>query len=256
MSRTNTRRMPKVEVKQHRQLIRRRVTLIAGIVMTLTLSISALLLLNQTFRVSTWNIEIAGSAPKSLEQHIDSAMKSLPDYNFWSTRPGVLRTHLLQAVPDLENIDIRRTLTGSLQLYATARTPVGLWQKAESKTFLVDMHGTAYRPLQASETADLPILRVEKTDIREVSELLRFMKSKHPVYFSRISELFTSNNTWKINFDQGQQWLVSRNQDILYSITKIRELLEKPRWRSGHWRVDARAEKRWFFRPTGQEGVI
>lgn len=84
-------------------------------------------------------------------------MNALPDYDFWSTRPGLLRSHLLETVPDLENILIQRTLTGSLHMRAIARTPIGLWQKKDGEIFLVDMHGNVYRQLQSSEMADLPI---------------------------------------------------------------------------------------------------
>jgi len=256
MSRANTRRIAKAEVQQRRQRLRRKITLAAGGVMALTISLSALLLLNQAFRISVWEIEVTGSGPGNLKRQIDTAMKALPDYGFWSTRPSVLRARLLQAVADLEEIHIRRTLTGSLYLHAIARIPVGLWQKEDGEIFLVDIHGVAYRPLQASEMADLPMLRVGERDIREVCELLRFMKSEQPAYFSHISELFANNNSWKINFNRGQQWMISRNRDIPYSISRISDLLEKPRWRSGHWRVDARAETRWFVRPARQEGVI
>jgi hypothetical protein len=228
-----------------------------GTVLVLGLTISALLFLNQTFRVSTWQIEVTRSNNSNhLKQQIDTVMKALPNYDFWSTRPGLLRAQLLEAVPDLENIHIQRTLTGSLHLHAIARTSIGLWQKEEGEVFLVDMHGMAYRPLLASETVDLPILRIDDRDIGEACALLQSMRSVQPAYFSRISELFATTNSWKINFNQGQQWMISRNQYISHSISKVSDLLEKPRWRSGHWRVDARAATRWFIRPTKQEGVI
>ena len=104
--------------------------------------------------------------------------------------------------------------------------------------------------------ADLPILRISETDIREASAMLQSMRSGQPIYFSRISELFGNNNSWKINFNQGQQWMISRNQNRSDSINRISELLKKQRWRSGLWRVDARTAKRWFIRPAKQEGVI
>lgn len=183
-------------------------------------------------------------------------MNALPDYDFWSTRPGLLRSHLLETVPDLENILIQRTLTGSLHMRAIARTPIGLWQKKDGEIFLVDMHGNVYRQLQSSEMADLPILRISKADIHEASSMLKSMSIDQPTHFSRISELFATSSSWKINFNHGQQWMISRNKYRSDSINRVSELLTKQRWRSGLWRVDARTAKRWFIRPAKQEGVI
>ncbi|MDX8403069.1 MAG: cell division protein FtsQ/DivIB [Mariprofundaceae bacterium] len=256
MSRANTRRIAKAAVQQRRKLIRKRFVLILGTSLALALLLSTLFLLNQTFTVSKWEIEVSGTAPKNLKQQINTAMKSLPDYDFWSTRPALLHSQLLKAVPDLENIHIQRKLTGSLYLRAIARTAIGLWQKKDGQIFLVDMHGTVYRPLQPTEMADLPMLRISKTDIRAASVMLQSMRSDQPVYFSRISELFANSSSWKINFNQGQQWMISRNQNTSYSIRRVSSLLGKHRWRSGHWRVDARTARRWFIRPAKQEGVI
>lgn len=256
MSRANTRRIVKAEVQQRRKLIRRRFALTSGITLALALSLSTLFLLNQTFSVSEWEIETSGNAPGNLVQQIDTALKALPDYDFWSTRPGLLRSHLLETVPDLENIRIQRSLDGSLHLHAIARTAIGLWQKKDGEIFLVDMLGTVYRPLQANDMADLPILRINRADILEASAMLNSMRSDQPIHFSRISELFANSSSWKINFNQGQQWMLSRNQNRSDSINRVSALLEKQRWRSGHWRVDARAATRWFIRPARQEGVI
>ncbi|MES0370668.1 MAG: cell division protein FtsQ/DivIB [Mariprofundaceae bacterium] len=256
MSRANTRRIAKVEVQQRRRVLRRRFALTSGTILATALSLSTLFVLNQTFSVSKWEIETGGNAPVSLERQIDTVMNELPDYDFWSTRPGLLRSHLLETVSDLENIHIQRTLAGSLHLRAVARSPIGLWQKQDGKIFLVDMHGTIYRPLQATEMADLPILRINKADIHEASAMLKSMRSDQPTHFSRISELFANHSSWKINFNQGQQWMLSRNQNRSDSINRVSALLEKQRWRSGHWRVDARTANRWFIRPAKQEGVI
>lgn len=256
MSRANTRRIDQAEVKLRRARTRKKIVLFSGTMLALAFTISALLLLNQAFRISTWEIETTGKSHGNLERQIDAAMKALPDYDFWSTRPGLLRTQLLEILPDLEDIRIQRMLTGSLHLHGIARTPVGVWQNEDGEIYMVDIHGTAYRPLQASEMADLPILRIRKADIGKACELLQTLQSAQPVHFSQISELLANSSSWKINFDQGQQWMISRHENISYSVSRVSDLLAKPRWRSGHWRVDARTDARWFIRPAGQEGVI
>ena len=256
MSRTNTRRVAKAELQQRRQSVRRRIAMTLGSILAITATFFTLLLLNQTFRITNWEIKASGDHAARLEQQLDVAMKSLPAYDFWSTRPGVVREHLLASVADLEDVSVQRTLSGSLYLDATARTPVGLWHQEEGNLFLVDMRGNAYRPVAAAESSDLPILRIGRDDIRQASQLLRSMQSLQPRYFSRISELLADSNSWKINFDQGQQWMISRNEHVSHAISKVSNLLQKPRWRSGHWRVDARTTSRWFVRPAGQEGVI
>ena len=256
MSRGNTRRVAQAERQQRRQSLRRKIAITLGSALAVTLTVSSLLLLNQTFRVTAWEIKASGHDAANLEQQMDAAMSTMPAYDFWSTRPGVVRSHLLASVADLEEVTVQRTLSGSLYLDATARTPVGLWHNEESHLFLVDKHGTAYRPMANTEMADLPILRLGQSDIRQACALLRSMQSLQPHYFSRISELLADNSSWKINFDQGQQWMISRNEHVAHAISKVSNLLQKPRWRSGHWRVDARTTSRWFVRPAGQEGVI
>lgn len=256
MSRGNTRRVAQAERQQRRQSVRRKIAVTLGSLLAVALTVSSMLLLNQTFRVTTWEITAHGHDTANLEQQIDVAMQNMPAYDFWSTRPGVVRAHLLASVADLEEVSVQRTLSGSLYLDATARTPVGLWQNEEGHVFLVDIHGSAYRPVANTEMADLPILRLGQNDIRQACALLRSMQSLQPHYFSRISELLADDSSWKINFDQGQQWMISRNEHVSHAISKISKLLHKPRWRSGHWRVDARTTSRWFVRPAGQEGVI
>lgn len=255
MSRANTRRVNKAEVQQRRRIVLKRVSRISAGALAIALSLSAMTVLNHTFRVSNWEIEVTGSNPQ-LEKQVDAAMQSLPSYDFWSTRPSVLRTHLLTSVADLENIEIRRTLTGSLQLQAVARTPVALWQSGAGDIYLVDRQGSPYRKFAADEAADLPLMRIGKSDIRAAATLLHAIQTGQPARYPQISELFAVSSNWKINFNQGQQWMISRNQDIAYAVNKIGTLLAKPRWRSGHWRIDARAESRWFIRPGRQEGVI
>jgi len=255
MSRANTRRVNKAELQQRRRIVFRHISRISAGMLTVALSFSAMMVLNQSFSVSSWEIDVA-DGNHQLKQQVDTAMQSLPAYDFWSTRPSALRDHLLESVADLENIEIRRTLTGSLQLQAIARTPAGLWQSGDGDIYLVDRHGAAYRKLAAAESADLPLLRIGKADIGAAVDLLQAMRSGQSARYRQISELLADSSNWKINFNQGQQWMISRNQDIEYAVNRIGNLLAKPRWRSGHWRIDARAENRWFIRPSRQEGVI
>ncbi|MDT8375282.1 MAG: cell division protein FtsQ/DivIB [Mariprofundaceae bacterium] len=256
MTRSNQRRIAKSEIVQRRKAAVRRIIWVTGSALAVTASASALLLLNRTFSVSEWKIEVVESAPSSLHAGIDRSLASLQAYDFWSTRPAIIRNRLLQALPDLEEIHIQRKLTGSLHLHAVARTPVALWQKQEGKIWLVDRHGLPYRPLAANEPADLPVLRMGEADIVEVAALLQQLRAADAKRFSHVSELFASNSSWKINFDQGQQWMISRNENISDAIAGVVTLLEQPRWRSGHWRVDTRIKQRWFIRPTKHEGVI
>jgi cell division septal protein FtsQ len=256
MSRTNQRRIAKSEIVRRRRATMRSLAWIAGSAVAVVASASALLLLNRTFSISEWNIEVAESSPSSLHGEIDRSLASIQAYDFWSTRPATIRSWLLQALPDLEDIQIQRKLPGSLHLHAVARTPVALWKKQEGNIYLVDKHGLPYRQLSANESADFPVLRVGESDIVEVVALLQRLRVVDPNRFSHISELFANNGSWKINFDQGQQWMISRNGNLSDTITRVVALLEKPRWRSGHWRVDTRMKQRWFIRPTKHEGVI
>ena len=256
MSRANTRRVAQAEVQQRRQSRRRMLLLSIGSTLAIAVTVSTLLLLNQTFRVTAWEVTAEGHDADRLKQQIELSMEQLPLNDFWSARPGVIREQLLAAVADLEEVTVQRTLSGTLFLKAKARTPIGLWQNGENQIFLVDMHGYAYRPLAASENMDLPLLRIGQSDIRQACQLLNTMQSIRPGYFARISELLAESDSWKINFDQGQQWMISRNEHMSHAISRVSGLLQKPRWRSGHWRVDARTSSRWFVRPARQEGVI
>jgi cell division septal protein FtsQ len=256
MSRSNQHRIAKSEITRRRKATMRSLTWIIGSAIAVVASASALLLLNRTLSISEWKVEVVEPLPSSLHGAINQSLASIQAYDFWSTRPAVIRSQLLQALPDLEDIQIQRKLPASLHLHAVARTPVALWKKQEGNIYLVDKHGIPYRQLSANESADFPILRVGESDIVEVVALLQRLRVADPKRFSHISELFTNNSSWKINFDQGQQWMISRNVNLSDTITRVVALLEKPRWRSGHWRVDTRMKRRWFIRPTKHEGVI
>ncbi|MDX8395188.1 MAG: hypothetical protein R8K22_02105, partial [Mariprofundaceae bacterium] len=85
--------------------------------------------------------------------------------------------------------------------------------------------------------------------------MLVSLKQQQPQLFASISEVFLSGNNWHLNLNQGQQWLVQKDQAI-QQINTLMTMLEQPRWQGRHWRVDMRMNTRWFLRPTSQEGVI
>jgi len=256
MTRNNQRRIAKSEITNRRKATMKRVVWFTGSIVAVTASISGIHLFNQAFSISQWKIEVVEATPSSLQNDIDHSLSALESREFWSTRPSVIHSRLTQSLPDLKEIHIQRKLAGSLHLRAIARTPVALWQKQEGSVYLVDEHGFPYRQLSSNEAADFPVLRMGREDITQVAALLQQLKMADPNRYSQISELFATNSSWKINFDQGQQWMISRSDDLSHAISSVVALLEKPRWRSGHWRVDARMKKRWFIRPTKHEGVI
>lgn len=243
-------------VKQHRRAVLYRFVQTVGFMLALGAVTGGLLMLNEMLRIKSWHIETVADAPASLQGEIDAAMQKLPAYDFWSTRPSALSEQLLSAVADLESIEISRTMTGSLQLTATARTPVALWQNGEGEVRFVDSHGTAYRPLAQDEAADLPLLRIEGSDVRKATELLLAMHAAQPRFHTQVSELLSEGDSWKINFNRGQQWIIPQGRNISYEINRVGTLLGEPRWRSGFWRVDTRMDARWFIRPASQQGVI
>jgi len=256
MTRANQRRIAKADISERRRATMKRIAWILGSSFAMAASVSALLLLNQTFSVTEWDIEVIESSPSSLHGDINSSLAAIENRAFWSTRPATIRSRLIQTLPDLEELHVQRTLTGSMHLRAIARTPIALWQRQNGSIYLVDKSGLPYRQLSADESVDLPLLRMGESDIVEVAGVLQQLRVADPNRFSRVSELFATNSSWKINFDQGQQWMISRSENIANAITSVVALLDKPRWRSGHWRVDTRMKQRWFIRPTKQEGVI
>lgn len=254
--RTNTRRADTAAVAKHRRAVLARIVRGCGIVLAIGVAGAGAMLLNEQLRITAWNIDVNGGNTVALQRQIDTVMQSLPDYDFWSTRPSALRERLLADVADLERIEISRTMIGSLHLIATPRTPVALWQNAEGDILLVDAHGKAYRKLEASEKADLPLFRMSASDIASATELIRALQASKPEFYAAVSELLGDGNNWKINFSHGQQWILPRSRNISYAINRVGNLLDNPRWRAGHWRVDARASTRWFIRPARQQGVI
>lgn len=254
--RANTRRPDMAVVRQHRRVVFHRFFQTAGFMLALGTVTAGVLLFNASFHISSWNIATGANAPATLKQQIDQAMQSIGGDDFWSTRPSAVREHLLASVPDLENVEISRTLTGLLDIRAISRRPIGLWQKGNQGIWLVDSHGNAYRPLAQGETADLPLLRLSGGDVQDAAALLQRMQQSQPQFHALLSELGSDGRSWKIDFNRGQQWILSRNRDALFAINRIGKLLDQRRWRNGHWRVDARIDTRWFIRPARQEGVI
>jgi len=253
--RNNSRRISQTDVQARRISLLRWSSRVSAAAAMLLLLAGTAMLLNEQFRLESWRIEIEGDNRTALQQQVDREMRSLSDLDYWHTRPAILSDRLLAMLPDLLDVHVQRSLSGTATIEARARTAVALWQHDQSVE-LVDLFGTAYRQLQPKEISDLPILRADENELFAASQLLGMFKATHPRRFQTISELLTGHDEWKINFSKGEQWILSRHQDVSDSIRSVSDLLDKPRWKSGHWRVDARSESRWFIRPATQEGVI
>jgi len=251
MSRANRRRPPaRPRQRSWRKLLLR----LAAATAMLTLAGGTGLWLNGVLSVTHWEI----AAPDELRRPIEQQLRAMPELDFLHSRPAVVRAALMEGVPDIAEVHVRRILPHALLIRARARVPVALWQDAEGVIRLVDMRGQAYREMHSGEMLDLPVLRLPQQQLASAGALLAELRELDADRYAHISELASTHDGWKLYFERGQYWLIPRSSTEMMKrrIESLVALLKQPRWRSRKWRVDARMNTRWFIRPAKQEGVI
>jgi len=209
--------------------------------------------LNQALTIQSWQIH---GVSEELEIAIEEELKGLQPLDLVHAWPSHLRSHLLGALPDLAEVNIVRRLPDRLEIGATMRMPVGLWRGAEGAVQLVDGRGLAYRPLKAGEVLDLPLLRVSADELDESVGLLLKLKQEDALRYARLSEWIGETDTWKLNFDRGRCWLLPRGSLAGKRIEQVLALMQGNRWKHGDWRIDVRAENRWFIRKSKLGGMV
>ena len=225
---------------------------VGGLLLVSGMAASAVESLNRAFTVEHWVVD---GAP-AMQKQVDDALQSLESLDFWHSRPARLHGYLLQQLPDLAEVNIRRQLPDALQLHVVLRQAVALWKNEQDELYLVDEKGVAYRPRRAGERVDLPILRMSKEHIEKACVLLSAMRQVSPRWFHASSEMFAEPEGWRLNLTKGQQWLLPFGQKAVHNVALLGEIVEEKHWQTKRWRVNTRLGRRWMFRPVTHEGVV
>ena len=209
--------------------------------------------LNRMLQVESWRID---GVSEPIEIAIEKQLQVMQPLDFVHAWPSRLRQALLANVPDLADVNITRRLPGRLEIVATARQPVAMWQGQGGKVLLVDGFGHAYRPLRAGEMLDMPLLRVSENEIGESVHLLLRLKQLDADRYRQLSEWRSEDDGWRLNFERGRCWMLPRGERAAPRMRAVVALLKQPRWRRGDWRVDARFATRWFIRKSKSGGIV
>jgi len=207
--------------------------------------------LNAALRVTHWNVD----ASPSMQREVNRVLLA-HDMDFWHARPMSLRRQLLHDIPDLADVLIQRQLPDTLNIQVRLRQRMGLWKSEEGDVYLVDEHGMPYRALRQSENVDLPIFRMHKKYLQSASNLLKILKLSSNKWFTLSSEIFTDGLGWKLNFSQGQQWILPFGVEAVHNVAILSRIVEKRRWSQKNWRVNTHVSNRWFFREAKHQEVI
>ncbi len=251
MSRVNQHRIDPAVQKEVRRRSLKRIGRVLMFGMVVSVTATSAMWLNHKWSVGSW--EIKADAP--LKIAIDAQLKVMPNRDFLSTRPDLLRELWLQRIPDLADVQITRILPDKLRINADARVPVALWQDEQSRLHLFDGHGNIYRLLKKGESPDLPLLRIPEEKLDAARKMIVALAQHDAQKLSDLSEIRAGSRHWQIYFSRGVTWLIPQG-DEGSMIERIKSLLQQPRWRNRYWRVDARLSSRWFIRPAGHGGVI
>jgi len=209
--------------------------------------------MNHALSIQTWQIN---SSDGSLAQEIENELQNMGELDFIDGTPSLLRKSLLKSVPDLLDVKVARKLPSTLYIEAIARRPIVLW-KNDNALWLVDKTGAPYRRVQQGERFDLPLLRIEPSQLRGVTHLVLTLKQHDLNYYTHLSECrLLYDGSLKLYFNQRQTWLLPNGELAHRHLAKLIALLQHRRWRAGKWKVDARLEKRWFIRQAQYGGVI
>ncbi|MDQ7010938.1 MAG: hypothetical protein Q9M29_03870, partial [Mariprofundaceae bacterium] len=149
MSRANRRRPPARQKQKARQWRKHAMRLTAAAAVLIVAGGTGIWL-NQVLSVSHWDI----AAPDELRRPIEQQLRATSELDFLHSRPAVVRAALMDAIPDIAEVHVRRILPHSLSIQARARIPVALWQDTDGVIRLIDMHGVAYRDMRSGENFD------------------------------------------------------------------------------------------------------
>ncbi len=208
--------------------------------------------MNDELAVKHWKIQ----ANTQLKPQIEKYLASRQQLDFWHTRASVMQEMLLAEIPDIKTLEVRRILPNDLLVKAEARKPMALWESmaGQPKVMIIDETALAYRALKRGENLDLPILRLNQEHIVQATGLLHALHKQDASKLLSLSEVVVAEQQWRMNFAYGEQWQM--NQDNIEQDMKlVMQLLAKPQWARGHWRMDARIPQRWFIRPAKQEVI-
>lgn len=251
MTRRNQRKISRQAQAAKRRLFWRRLGRISMALALSTIAVVGCMWMNKAMRITQWHIKAPANIYAAIDQELNQRREQL---DFWHARPAALARDLKQNIPEISDIKIIRHLPDTLEITARARKPVALWQHLGA-ILLVDSKGLAYAGSQDGATTDLPQLRVDEKHLPAAVQLIRELAALQPSRLANLSEVRTDGEGWRLYFSRGEMWLLPA-QESLPRLQRITQLLRQPRWSRGHWRIDARASRRWFIRTTNQEGVI
>jgi len=207
--------------------------------------------MNHALSIRHWDVE---SSDPFIRQTIEKQLSRMQPLDFLQSQPRRLRNRLLATLPDLADVRIARYLPHRLNISASARRPVAMWQQTGVMK-LVDINGRAYVTQRVSPAWDLPVLRVDQQQLHMAAQLLEQLRQADPRQFSKLSECkFLSPDTWALYFEGGQRWLLPHGALTGKRMHALLAMLKKPQWQSWAWQVDARLSTRWFFRQANKYG--
>jgi len=251
MSRGNQRRIRPEEAQAARLKFRRRLARAFMFSLMLSAGLSAGWWLNQSMSVRHWEID----ADPMLKQAIHEQLETMASRDFLHTQPFLLRRMWLAAIPDMAEVQVSRILPDALHIQAQPRVPVALWQDENNDLHLLDDHAMVYRQLRKGESPDLPLLRMDAGNLISAFRLLMSLQQHAAAQMPALSEIRTTGNDWQILFSGGESWLLPQGKEAAV-IRRLAGILKEPRWQHRNWRIDARAQSRWFIRPVRHGGVI
>lgn len=252
MSRSNRRRKPARRATVSRNLLRSAGRGLAAMSLVGLMLVSGWWL-NQALMVKSWQIH---GLSEPLEISMEEKLKDLQPLDLLHAWPSRLRTQLLNSMPDLAEVNIARRLPDRLEITATMRMPVALWRNGQGSVQLVDGLGVAYRPLKAGEMLDLPFMRVSAGELDESVSLLLKLKQMDISRYTQLSEWVGETDGWKLNFERGRCWLLPHDARAAERMEQVLAMMRDDRWKHGNWRIDVRADTRWFIRKSKLGGMI
>ena len=251
MSRGNQRRIKPEEIQLARSKLRKRLARMFIFCLMLSATLSGGWWLNENMSVRQWKID----ASPMLKHAIKEQLEAMPSHDFFHTQPFLLRQQWLAKIPDMAEVQVSRILPDSLHIQAQPRVPMALWQDENNVIYLLDSHAVAYRPLRKGESPDLPLLRIDRDKLASAFSLLLSLQQFDAAKMADMSEIRASVQNWQVYFSRGESWLLPQGSEHSV-IRRLTRILKEPRWQYRSWRVDARAQSRWFIRPARHGGII
>lgn len=148
--------------------------------------------------------------------------------NLLRIRPDDVRERMLEHLPWLRDVDVRRLYPDALAITVMEKTPVCMGRDRDGRVMLMDEYGTPIKPLEAGDPLQPPLVTPHGSRDDEGARVVALVNllGRHPWLKPRISDANgLPGGRWVLNTREGVRLLLPPEGDAALEVLK--QLQEK-----------------------------